>query len=77
MSSSIESVFGDAFGSVSKIDQTDGLRITFESNEILHLRPSGNAPEFRCYNESDSPERVAEMQILSMNLLNEMKEEAG
>lgn len=33
------------------IDDTDGLRMTFEA-AILHLRPSGNAPEFRCYVES-------------------------
>ena len=36
-----------------------GKGITFDSGEIAHLRPSGNAPELRCYNEADSPERVA------------------
>ncbi|MGB0736262.1 MAG: hypothetical protein ACPGNQ_09700 [Paracoccaceae bacterium] len=24
----------------------------------MHLRPSGNAPEFRCYAEADSAERA-------------------
>lgn len=36
------------------VDITDGLRITLDNNDILHLRPSGNAPELRCYTESDS-----------------------
>jgi phosphomannomutase len=33
-------------------DQTDGLRITCASGNIVHLRPSGNAPEFRVYVEA-------------------------
>jgi phosphomannomutase len=41
-------------GALSHIDQTDGLRVTFENGDIVHLRPSGNAPELRCYAESAS-----------------------
>ena len=37
------------------LDDTDGLRITFASGEIVHLRPSGNAPELRCYTEAEAP----------------------
>ncbi len=48
-------------GPVSSMDTTDGLRITFSSNEILHIRPSGNAPELRCYAEAGSEERAAHM----------------
>lgn len=40
------------------IDQTDGLRVLFVGGDVLHLRPSGNAPELRCYAESDSVERA-------------------
>lgn len=36
-------------------DSTDGLRFTFDSGDIIHVRPSGNAPELRCYTESSSP----------------------
>lgn len=36
------------------IDHTDGLRIQFKNLQIMHLRPSGNAPELRCYTEADS-----------------------
>lgn len=39
---------------VLAVDTTDGLRITLSSNDIVHLRPSGNAPELRCYAESTS-----------------------
>ncbi len=35
-------------------DETDGLRLTDAAGAILHLRPSGNAPEFRIYAEADS-----------------------
>ena len=34
------------------VDLTDGLRVTFKGGDIIHLRPSGNAPEFRCYTEA-------------------------
>jgi|SaaInlStandDraft_1057018.scaffolds.fasta_scaffold02464_10 phosphomannomutase len=40
-----------AFGKPKSIDFTDGTRFTFETGIILHFRPSGNAPEFRCYIE--------------------------
>jgi phosphomannomutase len=71
--SEIDTVFGEVFGKVKSIDVTDGLRVTFESSEVLHMRPSGNAPEFRCYNEADSEERVQEMQELSMQILLKLK----
>jgi phosphomannomutase len=36
------------------VDLTDGLRVTFANDTVIHLRPSGNAPEFRCYAEAGS-----------------------
>jgi phosphomannomutase len=69
----IEAVFGGLFGQVESIDRTDGLRITFQSLEVLHLRPSGNAPEFRCYNEASSQTRVLEMQQQAMDVLLQLK----
>jgi phosphomannomutase len=39
---------------VLQIDTTDGLRATLQSGSVVHLRPSGNAPEFRCYVEETS-----------------------
>jgi len=51
----------DAFGEVKNINETDGFRITFISEEVVHLRPSGNAPELRCYVEADSEQRAEVM----------------
>jgi phosphomannomutase len=65
----LEVVFGPILGRVAAIDRTDGLRVTFESGEIIHLRPSGNAPEFRCYSEATSPERAAELNKVCLNVV--------
>jgi len=48
-------------GEVAAVDQTDGLRISFASLEVLHLRPSGNAPELRCYAEASSEARAEQL----------------
>lgn len=37
---------------LTSVDTTDGLRVTQDNGDIVHLRPSGNAPELRCYCES-------------------------
>jgi phosphomannomutase len=47
-----------ASGTVTATNQTDGLRVTFENGDIVHLRPSGNAPELRCYAEASTPEQA-------------------
>ena len=39
------------------LDLTDGLRLSFGPRTV-HLRPSGNAPEFRVLAEADSPEEA-------------------
>ncbi len=64
-----EVLFGGRFGPVVAIDNTDGVRITFASGEIAHLRPSGNAPELRAYTEADSLERAWEMNRQCLELL--------
>ncbi|WP_305459253.1 phosphomannomutase [Photobacterium leiognathi] len=43
---------------VECVDITDGLRITLVCGDIIHFRPSGNAPELRCYAESTSVEKA-------------------
>lgn len=45
-------------GSVVSQDETDGLRLTCNNDEIVHIRPSGNAPELRCYAEATHPMRA-------------------
>jgi len=54
----IDAAFGQLCGKVKHTDLTDGLRMTFQNGDVIHLRPLGNAPEFRCYNEADSYSRA-------------------
>ena len=35
-----------------KTSDIDGLRVTLEDASVIHFRPSGNAPEMRCYVEA-------------------------
>ncbi|WP_462152100.1 phosphomannomutase [Pseudoalteromonas xiamenensis] len=54
------------------INETDGLRITFVDDVVVHLRPSGNAPELRCYveaKEQDSALSLLESTLLSIKSL--------
>ncbi len=54
----IQNLLGDICGRLVSINETDGLRLIFETEEIIHLRPSGNAPELRCSAEANSNERA-------------------
>ena len=64
-----EGVFAEISGRVTAIDHTDGLRATFANEEIIHLRPSGNAPEFRCYSEAATEERTQAMNARVLEIL--------
>ncbi len=61
---------------VVRVDTTDGLRLTLGSGDIIHLRPSGNAPELRCYAESDSVDNANQIvkktleQLRNIELIN-------
>ncbi|MFC0590343.1 phosphomannomutase [Novosphingobium aquiterrae] len=57
----IEAAFGAVAGTPVGTDRTDGLRITFESGDVIHLRPSGNAPELRCYTEARDAHRARDL----------------
>jgi len=57
----IEVMFGSIGGRVASLNRTDGLRIVFENEEVIHLRPSGNAPEFRGYAEAATEARAREI----------------
>ncbi|MGZ4958481.1 MAG: phosphomannomutase [Methylomonas sp.] len=60
------SLWGNELGTIKRRDLTDGLRLTFDNGEIVHLRPSGNAPELRCYAEADSMDRAQTLVALSL-----------
>ncbi len=65
----INALFGKLCGQAIQTDNTDGLRIRFDNGEIIHLRPSGNAPELRCYNEANTPERARELNQACLQIL--------
>jgi phosphomannomutase len=54
------------FALLRAIDLTDGLRLLFENGEVLHLRPSGNADEFRVYAVADSQPRADALVAMSL-----------
>ena len=60
-SAATQEFLDDCCGKSTGRDQTDGLRLQFANGEILHLRPSGNAPELRCYAEADTQVRADEL----------------
>lgn len=50
----LEAAFGPIAGaSLETVDLTDGVRMIFNNDRIIHLRGSGNAPEMRCYTEAE------------------------
>ena len=53
------SIMGDE--KIKSINFIDGIRIKFENDDVAHLRPSGNAPEFRMYATSNTQERADEI----------------
>jgi phosphomannomutase len=55
---SARTAFFEGVGVEQNINLTDGLRVTFDCGAIVHLRPSGNAPECRCYVEARSKDRA-------------------
>jgi phosphomannomutase len=65
----LEKMFGGICGRVASLNRTDGLRMVFANEEIIHLRPSGNAPEFRCYAEATTDERAREITAKTLGLI--------
>jgi phosphomannomutase len=64
-----EQLFGELAGAPVVLNITDGVQLTFESGDIIHFRPSGNAPELRCYTESTSETRAVELNTACIKLM--------
>jgi phosphomannomutase len=47
-----------AQGEVAAVSRIDGLRYELVGGDVIHYRPSGNAPELRCYTEAGSAARA-------------------
>ena len=46
------------FGTITRLNYIDGVRIIFSNGDVAHLRPSGNADEFRIYAVADTQARA-------------------
>jgi len=69
--------FGEIVGGIlTEVDKTDGLRMTFDNGEIVHLRPSGNAPELRCYNEANTQVRAEELCKHCIEVMDKWRDES-
>lgn len=67
----VHDLLGDLCGVAINRDQTDGLRLFFESGDIVHFRASGNAPELRCYAEADTQSRADDLVRACLSRLQE------
>ena len=56
-------------GKIKSQDVTDGLRVTLADGSIVHLRPSGNAPEFRCYIEAETHAAAEDLLARALRLI--------
>ncbi|MCC5519743.1 phosphomannomutase [Vibrio splendidus] len=57
---------------IENINKMDGLRISLSNGVIVHFRPSGNAPEMRCYGEASNyieACKYVEMSIKNIKIL--------
>jgi phosphomannomutase len=48
----------EGFSEIRSVNVLDGVRIFFAGGEIVHIRPSGNAPQLRVYAVADSQARA-------------------
>jgi phosphomannomutase len=64
------SQFLQSVGSVSSVSDIDGLRMTLADGKIIHFRPSGNAPEMRCYVEAKDQVSCEALLKAGLTLLN-------
>ena len=51
------------------VDLTDGLRMHLEDAAVLHIRPSGNAPELRVYVEAHAQEAAQDLLTRTLSVL--------
>ena len=60
------SAFLAPVGDVAAVSDVDGLRVTLSDSRTIHFRPSGNAPEMRCY--AEGVDEVASAALLRQGL---------
>lgn len=61
--------FISPIGTVETVSDIDGLRVTLTDGRVIHFRPSGNAPEMRCYVEAADADNAAALLKQGLSLL--------
>ncbi|MBC2775803.1 phosphomannomutase [Rhizobium sp. AQ_MP] len=61
--------FLEPIGRITHVSDVDGLRITVNAGEVVHIRPSGNAPEMRCCVEAENRGRAEALLLRVMELI--------
>jgi phosphomannomutase len=56
-------------GTVETVSNIDGLRVSLTDGRVIHFRPSGNAPEMRCYVEASDADNAAALLKQGLSLL--------
>lgn len=56
-------------GTVKSKSNIDGLRVTLADGRVIHVRPSGNAPEMRCYVEAKTQDDAESLMKQGLALL--------
>jgi phosphomannomutase len=69
----IQQIIGTDLGNIKAINLVDGVRVQFDLEDVVHIRPSGNAPELRCYVESNDYDRAKLICDQCIFKLNEFK----
>jgi phosphomannomutase len=54
------------FGAITRIELLDGMRALFDNHDVVHIRPSGNAPQLRVYALADSEDRARAIVAMSI-----------
>jgi phosphomannomutase len=57
----------DGFPEIEWVNWMDGVRVRFSSADVVHVRPSGNAPEMRFYAVADSVPRAETLVALGVS----------
>jgi len=69
------------FGTIVRLNYTDGVRVIFSNGDVAHFRPSGNADELRIYAVADTQARadaIAETGVAEPDgILRKMEKEAA
>ena len=56
-------------GTPAAVSDIDGLRVSLADGGVIHLRPSGNAPEMRCYVESETEAAAQNLMAKGLDLI--------